>query len=400
MALSKPYFSVVIPTYNRAHLLPLAVRSVLTQSIDDFEIVISNGGSVDNTAEVARGFGDERIRYIESEKRLSAAENYQAGLEHASGDFITFLSDDDAYTPDLLKRVHEILAETNADVVGYQYCRYYHDDICDFELNIPGNSLLISKFNRAVTRFNVKESLEQVMALHALSAAPVHPRFICPYLSNATYRRGIFDALRRKRKNLFDTVPADIYLAAAVFYEADSYYCLDEPLLVWSNWEGNSTASAQRIENKVSQHYKRLLNGRELEHTPLKFPLALNCGANAVLEAVKDNGDVKITADWPVYFAKTYENFIYLRSVGVDTSAEEREFRTVLAQQPEGIRRAVDEKVSGFRFKAKAFLNSRMPYFAARLRKLKNWNSQIEPRLILGEVAGFNNVLEASKYVL
>lgn len=393
-------FSVVIPTYNRSKLLPLAVQSVLQQSFGDFEIVISNGGSTDDTAQVVGGFDDKRIRYVESDIRLPVGENYQQGLENATGEFITFLSDDDAYTPNLFERVNEVLGETNGDVVGYQYCRYYHEDLYDFERDIPGNSLLISKFDGEVTRFSSSESLDQVMALHALSSSPVNQRFICPYLSNATYRRSIFDSLRKRRKNLFDTVPADIYLAAAVFYEANSYYCLDEPLLVWSNWEGNSTASAQRSENKVSEHYRRLLNGRELEHTPLKFPLALNCGANAVLEAISDNEEHGVCSpDWTAYFSKTYENFSYLKSVGVDTTAEEREFNVILARQPAKIQRAVEARLSGTVFATKAFLNSHMPSVASRLRKLRDWSKPDDLRVISGKSAGFGSVLEASRHV-
>lgn len=394
-----PTFSVVIPTFNRAHLLPFAVRSVLQQSFGDFEIVISNGGSTDNTAEVVQSFNDRRIRYIESPSRLPVGENYQAGLDHATGEFITFLSDDDAYTPNLLKRVNDVLLETGGDIVGYRYCRYYHEDLCDFELDIPANSLLISKFDRLVTRFSSGEALDQVLSLHALSSTAVNQRFVCPYLSNATYRRSIFDSLRKKRKNLFDTVPADIYLAAAVFYEANSYHCVDEPLLVWSNWVGNSTATAQRTVNSVSEHYTRLLNGKELEHTPLKFPLALNCGANAVLEAVTELSDDSMHIDWTTYFVKTFENFIYLQSVGVDVSEERKEFDQVLALQPSEVREDVERQLSNISFRAKAFLNSQMPTVAARIRKFMNPENSKRFKIVSGSNAGFSNVVEASRNV-
>lgn len=394
-----PHFSVIIPTYNRAHLLPMAIESVLQQSFEDFEIVISNGGSTDNTGEVVKQFSDPRIKYFESAARLSVGDNYQTGLENASGEYITFLSDDDAYTPALLQTVKRAIDLEGAEIVGYQYCRYYHEPLFDFGIDVPKNSLLIAEGSRNVTRFSARDALKQVLSIHALSSVPVDPRFICPYLSNAAYHRSVFDSLRAKRGNLFDMVPADIYLAAAVFFEAGSYHCLDRPLLVWSNWEGNSTASAERTGNKVSEHYKRLLNGRALEHTPLKFPLALNCGANAVLEAVKELDEDTVPIDWDTYFIKTYENFGYLESVGIDIGQEKEEFRAALEKQPQDIRKRVKRYISAPMTKAKALLNSRLPKAATVLRKMLNRNGAGQMKLILGQEAGFSNVVEASRFV-
>lgn len=394
-----PFFSIIVPTYNRANLLALAVQSVLNQSLANLEIVISDGASTDNTRKVVEAIKDDRVRYFNTGGKVPVADNYQNGLNHARGEYITFLSDDDAYTPNLLEKVKRIIDQERAEIVGYQYCRYYHDELHDFDRNIPRNSLLISKFDGSVTKFDSKEALEQVLALHGLRDVPVNTRFICPYLSNATYHRSVFDRLRKVRASLFDTVPPDIYLAAAVFYMAESYHCLDEPLLVWSNWEGNATASAQRSENKLREHYQRQLDGKELIHTPLKFALAANCGANAVLEAVTELGVGNVHIDWESYFAQTYENFIYLKSVGVDTSEEEREFETVLKAQPREIQDRVRDKCSGVVFGAKAFLNSRMPSVASKMRKLLLRNNYDNLNVVQGSVAGFDNVLEASKFV-
>ena len=91
MNLKKPFFSVLMPTYNRAHLLPLAIKSVLNQTFEDFELIISNGGSTDNTSDLINTFTDSRIRYVESKERLSIGDNYQNTLDNADGEYITFL---------------------------------------------------------------------------------------------------------------------------------------------------------------------------------------------------------------------------------------------------------------------------------------------------------------------
>ncbi|HEX8639024.1 MAG TPA: glycosyltransferase family 2 protein, partial [Pyrinomonadaceae bacterium] len=68
--MQKPFFSVVIPTRNRAQLLKHAIQSVLDQTFTDFEVIVSNNFSVDNTKEVVNSYADERVRYFEAPRSL------------------------------------------------------------------------------------------------------------------------------------------------------------------------------------------------------------------------------------------------------------------------------------------------------------------------------------------
>jgi len=97
--------TVIIPSYNDAHFLGQAVQSVLNQTWTNFEIIVVDDGSNDNTEEVAKSFGDSRIRYIchEQNKGLSAARN--TGLRQACGKYITFLDADDYFLP------HKLMAQ-------------------------------------------------------------------------------------------------------------------------------------------------------------------------------------------------------------------------------------------------------------------------------------------------
>ncbi len=95
--------SVIIPAYNQGHYLEQAIRTVLAQSYCDYEIVVVDDGSTDNTAEVAHGFAsDTRVRYVHQKNGgLSAARN--TGIRHATGSFLTYLDSDDLFLPDKLR---------------------------------------------------------------------------------------------------------------------------------------------------------------------------------------------------------------------------------------------------------------------------------------------------------
>lgn len=90
-----PRVSVVIPTYNRAHLITDSVKSVLNQTYRDFELIVVDDGSKDNTAEVLGGYKGS-IKYIRQENAgVSAARN--RGITEARGDYIAFLDSDDMW---------------------------------------------------------------------------------------------------------------------------------------------------------------------------------------------------------------------------------------------------------------------------------------------------------------
>lgn len=93
-----PRVSVIIPTYNRPEYLRQAVESVLAQTYVDFEVIVVDDGSTDNTAEVMATFDDRRVHYIfQQNAKLSAARN--RGMKAARGEFIALLDDDDLFLP-------------------------------------------------------------------------------------------------------------------------------------------------------------------------------------------------------------------------------------------------------------------------------------------------------------
>lgn len=91
----KPFFSIVIPTYNRAKFLNAAIATTLQQTYKDFELIISNNCSTDNTREVVKSFKDKRIRYYENKINIGGEPNMKKVMSYARGKYIFTLGDDD-----------------------------------------------------------------------------------------------------------------------------------------------------------------------------------------------------------------------------------------------------------------------------------------------------------------
>ena len=99
-----PAVSVVLPTYNRAALLGRAIRSVLRQSYTNFELLVIDDGSTDETPNVVAGFRDPRIRYISLAHNTGAGAARNVGIRMARGKFLAFQDSDDEWLPSKLAK--------------------------------------------------------------------------------------------------------------------------------------------------------------------------------------------------------------------------------------------------------------------------------------------------------
>ncbi len=105
-------FSIIIPTYNRASFIERSVRSVLNQSYQNFELIIVDDGSTDNTEEVVASIHDPRIKYFKTQNsERGSARNF--GTSQSSGDYVTFLDSDDILLSNYFSNAHENIIEYN-----------------------------------------------------------------------------------------------------------------------------------------------------------------------------------------------------------------------------------------------------------------------------------------------
>lgn len=113
-----PKVSICIPTYNRANLLAYAVNSVLNQTYKDFEVIICDDGSTDNTSEVVSQWNHPQIRYIRHTTNIGRSQNMRSGFEASTGAYFIKFDDDDALCPEFLEKTVAVLeSELSIDFV-------------------------------------------------------------------------------------------------------------------------------------------------------------------------------------------------------------------------------------------------------------------------------------------
>ena len=167
--MSTPIVSVIIPTYNRGDTIERAIDSVLKQSFKQFELIVVDDGSTDNTAKLLDSYSASRLKYIKFDINRGANTARNVGIRESNGSYISFLDSDDEFLPDHLETVINSLEE-QPDSVGGVYT--------------------------SQSRFQCGDLIGNNIAYQSLtSPRDVIERYPASGFSTLTFRRGIFDTV-------------------------------------------------------------------------------------------------------------------------------------------------------------------------------------------------------------
>ena len=126
---NQPLFSVVIPSYNREEIIKKAIDSVLSQSFQNFEIIVIDNGSTDNTKQMAESYASSKIKYFFQKGSGSPASPRNVGIRKSSAEWICFLDSDDYWLSNKLEVLNrKINTRKNADVF-YHYEKMFDHNI-------------------------------------------------------------------------------------------------------------------------------------------------------------------------------------------------------------------------------------------------------------------------------
>ena len=134
-----PQVSIAMPVYNGEKFIKSAIDSILNQTFDDFELLISDNASTDKTAEICMSYRDKRIKYYANKKNIGAVYNYNSLFYKATGQYFKWHAYDDICMPTYLEKCVKILDYNPSVVLCYPKTTYIDkngDKICDYEDNL------------------------------------------------------------------------------------------------------------------------------------------------------------------------------------------------------------------------------------------------------------------------
>lgn len=208
--MTAPLLSLIVPTRARAQTLRATLSTALAQRSRDFEIVVSDNASEDDTRAVVGRFGDERIRYFNTGRRLSMCGNYEFALGHARGDYVLIIGDDDAVIPGALDELLDELGQLAAPTIHMWPLHIY-------DWPIPERPARVAYLAppQARSELSLKEKARSVVELGGWK----YYELPSPY--HSAVPRSILLAIGQRCGLVFNSTQPDVFTAMAIPAFAD-----------------------------------------------------------------------------------------------------------------------------------------------------------------------------------
>ena len=413
--MAAPFFSIVIPTRNRAHLVQHAIQSLLGQEFDDYELIVSDNCSTDNTAEVVNALGKGRARYVRPPRTLSMPDHWEFAFGQAQGRYIGYLCDDDALVPGALARAAGVLTSSTSKLVVLCSAVYYAPDWLDPKCR---NLFTCPPFTGEVQEHRSEDSIRSLFrSCRVINKAP--------RMLNSFFERETMLSLHRDAGRIFLMCP-DYSFAVMALTTVPSWLYIDEPLHVQGVFpEGIGSTQTFNRGEPAREFLREFNEDKLLQRVPLKSAVVSNYISETYLmcqERLLALAGYEI--DWVQYFVSCWNDLLFLERNGVNISADREEFARVLAAQRTGIKRSVEKILNcregedpivawNLRHPLRAWARKMIDksLFAAKLESVVRGrkgrdSAELAPTVndgrhvfISGADAGFTNILECARFL-
>jgi glycosyltransferase involved in cell wall biosynthesis len=387
-----PFFSIVMPTRNRCELLRYALQSALNQTFDDYEIVVVDNFSSDDTANVVKQVGGDRVRYVRTDKVLPMHDNWDFALSQARGEWIGFLCDDDAYYPQLVGEVAGVVRDHPVEVVCWGTSHYFLDS----PSGDPARKgrVISGKCTGQIVEAESRPELESWLSMEPRPGRPGIPKML-----NSCCRRSLVDRIVKSIGRFFLPSNPDYTSSVAMLAMTDKYVYISKRLAILGS--GSHITGTDPVTGRATSHVEVVkdFGGKPVVlHAPLGMLLVTNSIVDSFLEVQRalprELADYKV--NWFRYFEGCYRELIFMKNrEGMDMTVDLREFRQLLRKQP---------------IRLQASVRLRMAYLWLRYAVVRGWFRRFlaESGAILrlgrlhtikssqiGSPAGYRNILEA-----
>jgi glycosyltransferase involved in cell wall biosynthesis len=258
--MNNPFFSILIPTRQRHVSLHYAIKTVLAQDFQDFELVIMDNNGSPETKEVTNAFDDERIAYHRSNESLSMTENWELGLSKVQGQYVTVIGDDDGLLPDALSRCFELIKQYQVPIVSWYRWPYFWPNAPQQQ-----NSLYVP-FSSTISLINGRDLLKKVYQCE----------IVCehfPTLYNSFVSANLIKDIKQKNNGNYYSVNCfcpDVFSGAVNAFFCDQYVHSARPLSLSGISGASNFATLTQTNSKPAQDWRQE-EGRKKFHPALKL---------------------------------------------------------------------------------------------------------------------------------
>lgn len=285
--------SVIVPVYNAEKYIGRSIESVLSQTFDNFEIVIIDDGSTDKSGEICDFYAqkDSRVRVIHKENGGGSLAR-KIGIDEARGRYIMFMDSDDAFVKSAFENAHQTIKEQDVDIVQFGY---YKTDSVENDMPVGSGE---------VKTFDGRDALLQIMTKKS-------PNLFSNLLWCKIYKAEI---VKKPKYNTTIRTNNDVPVIARVFYYAEKVATLDMPLYyyVQRNDEKNQSITDTLLRSRekfISSHIRSFSDvtaffedkDDELYKASLKNLIAFS------LSAIKEKGLSRQTRKIAIYTIKKHK---------------------------------------------------------------------------------------------
>ena len=241
-------YTVIIPTRDRAETLEATLRTCLRQTYENFEIIVSDNCSEDNTKEIVDRLNDGRIKYINPGKRLSMSGNFEFALGHVIDGFVMFIGSDDGIMPDAITYVNSIVNKFKVDAVSCFQATYVWPNF--FDTTIAGR-LTFGGYRDGVEIRNPQEWIKKTLSFESPYCFNL-PNLYCGFV-----KKTIIDKAY-KNDCYFRSITPDAYsaFATAIFIKSYAFSYKSFVIAGASNNSNGASALHPVGDNKEAEKFK------------------------------------------------------------------------------------------------------------------------------------------------
>lgn len=260
-------FYILVPTRERPDTLIHCLRTIIAQDYRNFEIIVSDNFSQDNTKQVVTSLNDDRISYTNTGKRIGMSNNFEHALSHINSGWVTILGDDDGLLPGALGRIEEIIQNTETEAINSTWCQYFWPGCTSWD------STLTIPFGQGWEKRKSAVWLSRLMKGEA-----EYPELPMLYTGNFVSSSAINRARDHEGK-FYKSVNPDVYSAIAIASVLEDYIHLNEPVAIagisaHSNGAsclgiGNSTQQAEKFFSENTLDFHPVLGGPKVKSLPI-----------------------------------------------------------------------------------------------------------------------------------